>query len=257
MDAGLGNSGPESLFFTGSDDEVDDTTGDLDPVNHPSGPLFLVDSEEESPWTSTANEGSHSESVSKNLSTSEEARGSSGDDDAYSLPQLSAESPPPFKKRRVSPSPTSSVSRPHLNAIASASKTQNSTSPTGISPKRPYQGPQNNVSFYLGSFIVANAWATVKGSGFVKIGDEISIEREDQDEEKHGFKDKAGRQVNRDAKDKGKKRQLTLTSMMKSHPSKASTKKVDSIVRLTNGLGFGRFQLNHPQNTLSLIILAA
>lgn len=82
---------------------------------------------------------------------------------------------------------------------------------------------------YLGTFLVPNAWSTVKGHGYIKPGDEIRIERDSP-------QDTAAT-----ASVKGKKKQLTLKAMLKSKPVKNVKRKTDTIVRLTNKGGFGRY----------------
>ncbi|KAF8444821.1 SNF2 family N-terminal domain-containing protein [Boletus edulis BED1] len=84
---------------------------------------------------------------------------------------------------------------------------------------------------YLGTVLVPNAWSTVKGKGYIKPGDEVMIERDTPEDTSA-----AGTSV------KGKKKQLTLKSMLKSQPVKNVKRKTDTIVRLTNkgGFEFGR-----------------
>ena len=84
---------------------------------------------------------------------------------------------------------------------------------------------------YLGSFLVSNAWSTVRGTGYVKSGDVICVERDTLDKD------------SKEAK-KGKSKQVTLTSMMKGSAKTSSMKKpktANTIVRLTNERGFGMF----------------
>jgi DNA repair protein RAD5 len=99
---------------------------------------------------------------------------------------------------------------------------------------------QTFTSAYIGTFIVGNAWSTAKGRGYVKPGDEIKVER-----------DEVMRKVSKSAPAKGTKAkktdtpfrkngvQLSLATMMKAPPPKASKKAVDSVVRLINMRGFG------------------
>jgi DNA repair protein RAD5 len=83
---------------------------------------------------------------------------------------------------------------------------------------------------YLGTFLVPNAWSTVKGKGYIKPGDEIRIERD-------GPEDTGSTTTSV----KGKKKQLTLKAMLKSQPVKNVKRKTDTIVRLTNEGGFGKY----------------
>ena len=97
---------------------------------------------------------------------------------------------------------------------------------------------------YLGSFLVPNAWSTVRGSGYVKAGDEIRVERDSPDEDtppSKPAKSKAG--SNKDSKNKGSKKQISIATMLKPAPAKFSKKKKDLVVRLTNMRGFGEYML--------------
>ncbi|KAI6048010.1 SNF2 family N-terminal domain-containing protein [Pisolithus marmoratus] len=80
---------------------------------------------------------------------------------------------------------------------------------------------------------LGNAWSTAKGKGYINPGDEILIERD-------ALEDRSGRLKgrNKEAGDKGKKRQLTLKAMMKPQPSKFAKRKIDAVIRLTNKAGF-------------------
>lgn len=83
---------------------------------------------------------------------------------------------------------------------------------------------------YLGTFLVPNAWSTVKGKGYIKPGDEVKIER-DGPEDTNVVSTSV----------KGKKKQLTLKAMLKPQPVKNVKRKADTIVRLTNKGGFGKY----------------
>lgn len=92
-------------------------------------------------------------------------------------------------------------------------------------------------SYYLGSFLVSNAWSTVKGTGYIKNGDPILVERDTLVQETT--------QSGKDPKKKGKGKQMTINNMFKpqaksSEPKKA---KANTIVRLTNTRGFGSLSL--------------
>ena len=90
------------------------------------------------------------------------------------------------------------------------------------------------VSAFLGSIVVANAWSTVKGKGYVKNGDPILVEwdtlKQEEDVPRKGNKKKP-------QKKKGK--QLTITALMKPRQDNFKKKKQNDIVRLTNKGGFG------------------
>lgn len=82
---------------------------------------------------------------------------------------------------------------------------------------------------YLGTFLVPNAWSTVKGKGYIKPGEEVRIERDSPED------------TSTAASVKGKKKQLTLKAMLKSKPTRNVKRKTDTIVRLTNKGGFGEY----------------
>lgn len=121
---------------------------------------------------------------------------------------------PPAKKRRLSPP-------------------AQATSPS----------PAPFSSAYLGSFLVGNAWSTVKGKGYVKSGDQIKVERDELDEVLSSKAVSSNKVLAKTKKsngqDKGKKKQLSIANMLKAQPLKASKKKTNSVVRLTNSRGFG------------------
>ncbi|KAL5535720.1 RAD5 [Sanghuangporus sanghuang] len=116
----------------------------------------------------------------------------------------------------------------------SSSTTEGASSETHPRKKRKINQPQQAApkrrsEYYLGSILVGNAWSTVRGTGYVKSGDPILVERETlQDEGKK--------------KEKGK--QVTINSMFKaqSKGTQAKKPKPNTIVRLTNmrGFEFGR-----------------
>ena len=90
-------------------------------------------------------------------------------------------------------------------------------------------------SAFLGSIIVANAWSTVKGKGYIKNGDPILVEWDKlkQEEELPRKSDKK-----KPPQKRGK--QLTITALMKPRQDNfKKKKKQNDIVRLTNKGGFG------------------
>ncbi|KAG1813188.1 SNF2 family N-terminal domain-containing protein [Suillus subaureus] len=245
------------LFFAGSDDEDDDanpTTAQIgvlvQPASHqlapPSGPacsphekrLFFADSDDEDiPRFQTPRpiaidsefvmDGNDSESDLE-IPSFEEVPRASSISSMSSGPSLRSSSPapdpsgeePPVKKRRLSPS----------------SKVQARTG----------QASFNHLA-YLGSFLVGNAWSTVRGKGYIKPGDTIRIERDD--DFKFGLP-VSGKGKKKALPDNGKKKQLTLGAMLKSQPPKM-TKKADTVVRLTNDRGFEFGRL--PQHVSSWV----
>ncbi|KAH7886199.1 SNF2 family N-terminal domain-containing protein [Phlebopus sp. FC_14] len=125
-------------------------------------------------------------------------------------PAQSNDFPPPAKKRRLSPAPI----------------------PTTLSIKAR--------DAYIGSFLVGNAWSTVKGKGYIKPGDEVCIERDNLDDTLPS--NTTGKGKNKGPGEQGKKKQLSLKTMLNSQPPKLKKRKTDTIVRLTNkgGFEFGR-----------------
>ena len=90
-------------------------------------------------------------------------------------------------------------------------------------------------SAYIGSFLVVNAWSTVKGKGYIKNGDEICVELDNVDE--------ASSKIRLPSNGKGaqgKKKQLSIDTMFKAaQQSKPAKKKLSAVVHLTNKKGFG------------------
>ncbi|CCM03639.1 uncharacterized protein FIBRA_05783 [Fibroporia radiculosa] len=72
-------------------------------------------------------------------------------------------------------------------------------------------------SSYLGSFPVGNAWSTVRGSGYIKSGDEIRLERDAFEDVKT---DRTKNSKGKGAKGKGGKKQLSIATMLKPQPTK-------------------------------------
>jgi len=89
-------------------------------------------------------------------------------------------------------------------------------------------------SAFLGSIVVANAWSTVKGKGYVKNGDPIFVEWDRLEQE-----DNLPRKSNKKKPLKGKGKQLTITALMKPRHENFKKRKQNDIVRLTNRGGFG------------------
>ncbi|KAL4070532.1 SNF2 family N-terminal domain-containing protein [Scleroderma citrinum] len=181
--------------------------------------LFLTDSEEEEdeeratrfeglPTHSPLNDGTNDflgeaellplEELPRASSVSSLSSGLSG---RGSSPVPSASSPPPAKKRRLLSDKALTI-------------------------------PPRTRDLYLGCLVVGNAWSTVKGKGYINPGDKVLVERDGQD---NTFR--SGKGKNKEAADKGKKKQLTLKAMI-NPPSKFTKRKVDTVVRLTNKAGF-------------------
>lgn len=233
------------MFFAGSDDEATNVQPQSTTVLNPptedtviatqrksvtQNPLFFADSDDEEPEPMNYRQRSippildvddnadlefdvempefldvpRASSVSSDASSErDEAKRKSAHDLIYDEQSVESLQPggPPAKKRRLSPPAQVSVE----------------SSPT-----------------YLGYFLVDNAWSTVKGTGYIKPGDEILIEREEMDKPPPPPPKKPGK------KGADGKKQLTIATMFKPAPAKPSAKKKkDSVVRITNARGFG------------------
>ncbi|KAF9270757.1 DNA repair protein RAD5 [Marasmius fiardii PR-910] len=94
-----------------------------------------------------------------------------------------------------------------------------------------------NVKFpaYIGEFLVVNAWSTVSGKGYVKRNDIVKVARDDDTDKSNSSSSKSTKEK---SGTNGKKKQVTLTSMLKSKPTNFKKKKSDTIVRLVNQKGF-------------------
>lgn len=142
-----------------------------------------------------------------------------------SLSVHSSSSPPPPKKRNAaSPVPKKrKVSQPPLDVLPSISQV------AGFE------------SAYLGTFLVPNAWSTVKGRDWVKAGEEIHIRRNEWE----GISARSNQSSLIKPDKKGSGKQLKLTSMMKAKekeaPKAAKKMKVDNVVRFTNSRKFGKW----------------
>ncbi|OCH95686.1 hypothetical protein OBBRIDRAFT_871170 [Obba rivulosa] len=147
--------------------------------------------------------------------------------------------------RASSVSSASSHPAPRSSSPASSVKSEEPpTKKRRLSPKGAQQA--RFTSKYLGSFLIGNAWSTVRGSGYVKPGDEILVER-DQPETSTTKKTQTANQK----KSGGAKKQLSIATMLKAQPPKFAKKKEDTVVRLTNkrGFEFGRL----PQDVASWV----
>jgi DNA repair protein RAD5 len=172
----------------------------------------------------------------------------SKDEDSTHIP-ASYHVPPPNETRYsdiivenrpvVEDEPTTSIVSNVFSASVSAASSPPYIEAVAPPQKKPRPSPITSVtpsSTYLGSFLVGNAWSTVKGKNYVQPGDKIKIDR---DEPEEATSSKAN-SLKADGKGKGKFKQLSIATLMKSQPPKLSNKKkVDSVVRLTNSRGFG------------------
>ncbi|OBZ79016.1 hypothetical protein A0H81_01450 [Grifola frondosa] len=155
----------QPMFFASSDDEDDDALNGAQSRASTSKvtqkPLFFADSDDEESSEAIAR---HSPPIHEDDLIEEGMDIEIPDLDdiprASSISSVSSH----CDTRNSSPDPVQSEERPVKRRR--------------ISP--PVKIPANFTSAYLGSFLVGNAWSTVRGSGYVKAGDEISVERDDQ-----------------------------------------------------------------------------
>lgn len=249
MDNNTEDCSPRGLFFAGSDDEEDvimeqpaSETSRTGYRELPKTTLFFADSDEDepcaSPFATPKKRGMSNSGEKEDTSSDIEIPGFNEIPRASSV--ISTASSTSLKDRDSSPvPPVDNVQRP-------AKKRR--VSPVSVTTQTP-----SETSYYLGSFIVGNAWSTVKGKGYIKSGDEINVEREDQDEGSSRGTSVAANGRKSKASDKGKKKQLSIVAMMKSQQQpKMPKKKTNTVVRLTNTRGFGMlFPLFLPTQTNS------
>lgn len=136
-------------------------------------------------------------------------------------------------------SPCSSRSSP--GPIPSSQPTVKQEEAPKVGPKKRRRSSvsphRQKTSFYLGTFMIANAWSTAKGTGYITPGETIIIERDGVLTEFSKNVPKAKAPTKAPTKTNGKKKQQTLTSMIKT--SNNNRKPVDTAVRITNTRGFG------------------
>jgi DNA repair protein RAD5 len=89
-------------------------------------------------------------------------------------------------------------------------------------------------SAFLGSIVVANAWSTIKGKGYIKNGDAIFVEWDRLKQE-----DQPPRKTDKKKPPQKRGKQLTITALMKPRQENFKKKKQNDVVRLTNRGGFG------------------
>ena len=151
-----------------------------------------------------------------------------------------ASSPPSSSFSRENRS-NSKVSKP---GPSKSSQTSGTSSQDRHRKKRkvehtPHPAFPKRKGYYLGSILVGNAWSTVRGTGYIKSGDPVFVERETlQEDAGNGGKDQ---------KKKAKGKQVTLNSMFKPQTKSELAKKPkpNTVVRLTNARGFGGFKFIH------------
>lgn len=228
------------LFFASSDEEQEEedvemtdeaalpSTTTASDLEEPEA-LFLPSTEDEDEYFQGFD--AHTPSPTKKRRSSVATEGPSED---YDVPRassvssasdhisISSSSPepenqrrmPPTKKRKIFPPPPAPSPKPHTAEVVDPS-------PSSVSP------PQ--ASFYIGELVI-RAYSNTAGKGYIKLGDEVVLKRDENSEELGPSKDPKG---------KGKAKQATITNMFKAAPPKPTKKKKDSNVRLFNSRGFG------------------
>nr|VWO98474.1 Uncharacterized protein [Ganoderma boninense] len=238
--------GERSMFFAGSDDEdmndaqshtqsaaVDLPTEDTVATQRRSPtqrPLFFADSDDDEP--EPMNYRQRSVPPIGNADDNSDIEFDVEMPEFVDIPRASSVSSD-ASSRRDDPKRKSS---PDLVLDEKPSDTVKADGPPAkkrkLSP--PAQPSLESSSMYLGYFLVDNAWSTVKGTGYIKPGEEILIEREEINKPPPPPPKKLAK------KGADGKKQLTIATMFKPAPAKPSAKKKqDSVVRLTNAKGFG------------------
>ena len=224
---------PSGLFFAGSDD------GDFDaPMEPPQSPSATISTRGSSPQTDLFLPGS---------------------DDEVVVP----ESPMPLKRKVLVPDEEDSIVLPFdigvtsvhtsddapMKRLSPVLQTKDSTPKPNppakkrrLSPPRATSAPYDFPPTYLGEVLVPNAWSNVSGKGYVACNDPIRIYRDSESEKGNPGSSKTA--AVKGKKGTGKK-QMSLSAMLKPQPSKPNNKKKkeDTIVRLHNSRGTGRFIL--------------
>lgn len=129
---------------------------------------------------------------------------------ASQKPSTRTSNPPPAKKRKLSP------------ASSDIEVTTSNDKPFTAS--------------YIGSFLVGNAWSTVKGKGYIKQGDPITLALDEPE------KPRPLQPTGKGKKGSGGGKQMTLGAAFKAKPTppKAAGKNKQTVVRLRNTKGFGK-----------------
>ncbi|KIM47670.1 hypothetical protein M413DRAFT_22297 [Hebeloma cylindrosporum] len=246
------NDPPPGLFFAGSDEEEEeDVTMQVEVVPNPAAIGHMSESPN-SPHTPQKSSSAPSSPFPKlflddddeamsvesgpSVPTKRQAVVIEDSDSDIEEIEKSRDSRPPLDNRTVanilSPSPEQTLSS------APVAKKRRFSSPQTIATELP---ADSSMMTYLGEVVVPNAWSNVSGAGYITRDESVLIHRERQNTQ--AVKAKPATGTNGKKKTDGKK-QVTLTSMVKSQPPKKLNKKkaTDTIVRLVNnkGLEFGR-----------------
>ncbi|KAI0029488.1 SNF2 family N-terminal domain-containing protein [Vararia minispora EC-137] len=213
------------LFFAGSDDEEHEqplssrppsSSGNTSIDEPPSkSALFLLASDDENEYILPSSLQSSVIAVDDD------------DEDYLMITDKPSSGMASALKLRPAPSRASSPHSPHESSPP-AKRRRVSLPLTEKSP--PFR------SVYFGSFLVGNAWSTVKGKGYVKPGDEIRIAADEPEDDRKSSGKGRGASSGKGKKTGGK--QVSLTSMFKAQPARVTRKNARTVVRLTNRAGF-------------------
>ncbi|KAF9785715.1 SNF2 family N-terminal domain-containing protein [Thelephora terrestris] len=137
---------------------------------------------------------------------------------------------------------------PHENRSKRAARYQPEEDTQPNKRRKPSLPPDSGfTSAFLGSIVVANAWSTVKGKGYIKNGDPVLVEWDKLKQE-----EELPRKSDKKKQPKKGGKQLTITALMKPRQENFKRKKKQNdIVRLTNRGGFEIARL--PQNIASWV----
>ncbi|KZT30927.1 hypothetical protein NEOLEDRAFT_1153350 [Neolentinus lepideus HHB14362 ss-1] len=229
------------LFFAGSDDEDDAVErnggAELDALQ-PQSPvgLFLTDSDEED--AIQEDENNEAQAALDNQSPLE----SSDDPDIMLVDRVEMPGSSSVTSMSHPPTPITSSPPPTVDTRMDGSR------------KRKISHEAAPVAFataYLGTFMVGNAWSTVRGKGYIKPGDEICVERDVPDEPEAKPSALKSKGKGKASEAKGKQKQLSIATLLKVQQPKVKKKCNGSVVRLTNkrGFEFGRL----PQDVASWV----
>ncbi|KAF9225351.1 hypothetical protein BS17DRAFT_701291 [Gyrodon lividus] len=211
----------EGLFFTGSDED--------------EAKMMPVESRDLERVSQQSTQSELASTPSHRISEKRLFFADSDDEDVprFDIPPGSMPGTTPLTKDRADDS-GSDIELPSFEEVPRASSKRR-LSPTA----KPITLSSRSDDAYLGSFLVGNAWSTVKGKGYIKPGDEIRIERDNPDDASSSAST-SGKGKRKE--DKSKKKQLSLKAMLKLQPTKPTKRKTDTVVRLTNkgGFEFGR-----------------
>lgn len=149
---------------------------------------------------------------------------------------------PVSEPHRASSVSSTNSERVHIPSSSRASSVSMDGPPSKkrkFDQKSPEQSTTPFTTAFLGSFLVARAWSTVRGKGYTKIGDSVLVERDNLDDDPPRKNAGAKAKNPKETKTKGGKRQISIATMLKPPPLKFVKKKKDTVVRLTNMAGFG------------------